>query len=141
MLVPPLYIRVFLMIWLISYRASMRSLQNSTFVFVPGINDPWGSTVSMGSAHAWPQQPVPSRFTQKLKRVCKDVIWASNPTRLAYLSQEIVVVRDDITDRLKRHSIAFPMEELTQGIKLMEPKSDDATSISQLVEGKRPASN
>ena len=107
--------------------------QNSTFVFVPGINDPWGSTVSMGSAHAWPQQPVPSRFTQKLKRVCKDVIWASNPTRLAYLSQEIVVVRDDITDRLKRHSIAFPMEELTQGIKLMEPKSDDATSISKLV--------
>lgn len=107
--------------------------QNSTVIFVPGVNDPWGSTVSMGSAHTWPQRPVPSRFTQRLKRACKNVIWASNPTRIAYLSSEIIVVRDDITDRLKRHSVVFPTEEASQKIQLTDPQSiDDTTSIDQL---------
>lgn len=108
--------------------------QNSTFILVPGVNDPWGSAVSMGSANTWPQQPIPSRFTHKMNRVCKNAIWASNPTRLAYLSQEIVVVSDCISERLKRYSISFPMEELKRESQLMEAKQSlGATSISQLV--------
>lgn len=112
----------------------------STFVFVPGVNDPWGSMVSMGAAYALPQRPVPSYFTQKLKRVCKNVIWGSNPTKMAYLSQEIAIIRDDMTDRFKRHSVAFPMiEEIKKNkiVNIQETLQDDcedlSTSISQLM--------
>ncbi|QLQ78631.1 hypothetical protein HG537_0A08790 [Torulaspora globosa] len=105
--------------------------ESSTLIFVPGVNDAWGSMASMGAAHVLPQQPMPSRFTQKLKKVCKKVIFASNPARMAYLSQEIVIIRDDITERFKRHSVPFPMEDLA--------RSDDGsanpevTTIRQLI--------
>lgn len=111
----------------------------STFIFVPGVNDPWGSMVSMGAAYALPQRPVPSYFTQKIQRVCKNVIWGSNPTRIAYLSQEIAILRDDMTDRFKRHSVVFPMIEEIKKDKLVNiPKlqndcEDLSTSISQLM--------
>lgn len=105
--------------------------ENSALVFVPGVNDAWGSTASMGAAHILPQQPVPSRFTQKLKRVCKEVTWASNPARLVYLSQEIVIMRDDITDRFKRHSVSFPVETLARSDEALN--DPDMTSIQQLI--------
>lgn len=103
---------------------------NSTLVFVPGVNDAWGSMVSMGAAHVLPQQPVPSRFTQKLKKVCKKVIFTSNPARMAYLSQEIVIFRDDITERFKRHGVPFPMEALARSD---GPANPEVTTIRQLI--------
>lgn len=108
--------------------------ESCTLIFVPGVNDAWSSTVSMGAAHILPQQPVPSRFTQKLRKVCKEVIWASNPARLVYLSQEIVIMRDDITDRFKRHSIPFPVEVQARESQLDENNGDsEVTTIQQLI--------
>ncbi|QLL33719.1 hypothetical protein HG536_0F00430 [Torulaspora globosa] len=103
----------------------------STLVFVPGVNDAWGSMVSMGAAHILPQQPVPSRFTHKLRKVCRKIIFASNPARMAYLSQEIVIIRDDITERFKRHSVPFPMEILAQSHD--KSANPEVTAIRQLI--------
>lgn len=114
-------------------------IENSTLIFVPGVNDPWKSMVSLGAAYAWPQRPIPSSFTHKMNKVCKSVIWASNPARIAYISQEIVIARDDISQRLRRHSVEFPTveeakeQELIEFQQQMERRKDaDATSIREL---------
>lgn len=114
-------------------------IENSTLIFVPGVNDPWKSMISLGAAYAWPQRSIPLSFTQKMNKVCKNIIWASNPTRIAYISQEIVVARDDISQRLRRHSVEFPMVEESKEQELidlqqkLERKNEaDATSIHEL---------
>lgn len=113
--------------------------ENSTIILIPGANDPWGSMVSLGAANVWPLQPIPHSFVQKLKKVCKTVILASNPTRVAYLSQEIAIVRDDITDRLKRHSVSFPVEETAESEANLEAErkyeksSQEEVSINQII--------
>ncbi|EDO18368.1 hypothetical protein Kpol_1013p40 [Vanderwaltozyma polyspora DSM 70294] len=85
--------------------------ESSTMIFIPGANDPWSSMVSLGATRIWPQKSIPNYFTQRINRVCKNVIWGSNPTRIAYLAQEIVITRDDIAERFKRNSIYLPAVE------------------------------
>lgn len=117
--------------------------EQSMLVFVPGVNDPWKSMISRGAAYAWPQNPIPSSFTQKIDRVCKNVIWASNPTRIAYISQEICIARDDLSQRLKRHSVEYPSLEEAREQELAELKEQfqakmnvDDTSIHDLFKDK-----
>ena len=88
--------------------------QGSTFLFIPGVNDPWSSMATLGSSGIWPQKPIPNHFINRMNRVCKHIIWGSNPTRIAYLAQEIVIMRDDLADRLKRNNVVFPTVELAK---------------------------
>lgn len=74
---------------------------NVSLVFVPGDNDHWQTPL-------WPKQRIPKVFGSRINRVCRSVQWASNPTRMVYLSQEIVIARDDIGSRFRRHDIRFP---------------------------------
>lgn len=116
-------------------------VNNTTLIFVPGVNDPWSSLNGLGSAGLLPQRPIPSYFTKRMNAVCKHIKWGSNPTRIAYLSQEIVLFRDDLEARLRRHSVSFPMlgEERQQRLlelegKLQELDVDDKTKeIDKLV--------
>ena len=52
------------------------------FVFVPGPGDPSPST-------ALPQPPLPAYFTGELRRVLPTAVFASNPCRVLYLSQQV----------------------------------------------------
>lgn len=81
---------------------------NVTFLFVPGDNDPWASTFSSGASPAWPAKPIPQIFTNRLRRVVPGAEFATNPTRIGYMSQEILVVRDDLGARFRRNQIIFP---------------------------------
>ncbi|SCV05125.1 LANO_0H00584g1_1 [Lachancea nothofagi CBS 11611] len=120
-----------------------RLINETTFVFVPGPNDPWTSMVSLGTTGIWPQKPIPGKFTQRINRICKKVFWGSNPTRIAYLSQELVLVRDDMNGRFKRHNILFPAtteqdedgeEDVTLAEdSLMQEINDNYEGIDQLV--------
>lgn len=85
--------------------------ESTTMIFIPGPNDLWGSMISLGANGILPQDPIPSVFTKKMNKVCKNIIWSSNPTRIAYLSQEIVLFRDDLTERFKRHHLEFAFNE------------------------------
>ncbi|SMN19834.1 similar to Saccharomyces cerevisiae YPR175W DPB2 Second largest subunit of DNA polymerase II (DNA polymerase epsilon), required for normal yeast chromosomal replication [Maudiozyma saulgeensis] len=114
--------------------------EETTFVFIPGVNDPWSSTSSLGSANLLPQRPIPSDFQQKMNRVCKNIIWGSNPLRIAYMSQEIITMRDDLDDRFKRHSVIFPMveEQKEENVEELERQLEDvsindSTIIHQLI--------
>lgn len=101
-------------------------LQNTTFVFVPGDNDPWASSFSAGAATAIPRDAVPTMFTNRIrkaftsanseaerstgKKTDGEAIWTTNPARLSIFgpTHEIVLFRDDMSSRLQRNSIRFP---------------------------------
>ncbi|AAS52417.1 AEL267Cp [Eremothecium gossypii ATCC 10895] len=120
-----------------------RLINETTFVFIPGDNDPWGSMAYLGVAGTLPQHPIPGDFVTKVNRICKHVVWGSNPTRIAYLSQELVIMRDDMCNRFKRNSIIFPTveEEQKQEYMLLQQELQDDErssdlSISQLIKSR-----
>ncbi|KAL8664732.1 MAG: hypothetical protein Q9202_002867 [Teloschistes flavicans] len=100
-------------------------LESSTFIFVPGDNDPWASAFSAGAAAALPKRAVPEMFTSRVKRAFTsanseaekpasrtpkgEVIWSTNPSRLTLFgpAQELVVFRDDMSGRLRRKGLRF----------------------------------
>ncbi|OJD24141.1 hypothetical protein ACJ73_04501 [Blastomyces percursus] len=104
-----------------------RLLQNATFVFVPGDNDPWASAYSAGSSTTAPRDAIPDLFISRVKRVFTNAnevpvrtkstpgqaIWSSNPARLSLFGpvHELVVFRDDISERLRRTSIVFKLQK------------------------------
>ncbi|KAL2039658.1 hypothetical protein N7G274_007517 [Stereocaulon virgatum] len=108
-------------------------LQRTTFVFVPGDNDPWPSAFSAGAATVLPRGSVPELFTSRIKRAFAtanaeadkatgtktdgEAIWSTNPTRLTMFgpAQEVIFFRDDISGRLRRNAIRFrPLEGETE---------------------------
>lgn len=104
-------------------------LRNSTFVFVPGDNDPWAAVHSAGASTVVPRHGVPEMFTSRVRKAFEranregqstlaaketkkepgKAIWTSNPTRLAIFGpvHEMVIFRDDISGRLRRNSLVF----------------------------------
>ncbi|KAI4111018.1 MAG: hypothetical protein LQ345_006893 [Seirophora villosa] len=100
-------------------------LEDSTFVFVPGDNDPWASAFSAGAAAVLPKRGVPELYTSRVKRAFAsanaeaekpagkkrkgEVVWSTNPTRLTLFGpgQEVVVFRDDMSGRLRRKGLRF----------------------------------
>jgi len=75
--------------------------EDSMFFFVPGPADP-------GSPNIFPRPPLPSHVTQDLSRNLPKVQFLSNPARVQYCTQEIVIFREDIVTKLCRNSIYFP---------------------------------
>lgn len=86
-----------------------------TFVFVPGENDPWSSLSSQGAC-LWPQEKIPAVFTSRLVRALKHrkVHFCSNPAKINYLSQSIVLCRDDLKSSFTRRGIVFPTVNETE---------------------------
>ncbi|KAF2625140.1 DNA polymeras-like protein epsilon subunit B [Macroventuria anomochaeta] len=102
-------------------------IAHTSLVFVPGDNDAWPSAFSAGAAAPLPRKPVPSLFTNRIRRVVAEanrevwgsgrargkegeVVWTSNPSRLSWfgVKGEMAILRDDLAGRLHRTSIRFP---------------------------------
>ncbi|CRK99430.1 CLUMA_CG012639, isoform A [Clunio marinus] len=80
------------------------SLKNEThIVLVPDIEDP-------NSANILPRPPLPTALVQDFMRRNKRVILATNPCRLQYCTQQIVVCRMELLKKLCRNTIKFPEE-------------------------------
>lgn len=100
-------------------------LQSATFIFVPGDNDGWASSFSAGAATPLPRKGIPEMFTSRIKRAFAtanaeaekergdktdgEAIWTSNPSRLSLFgpTHEILLMRDNMTSRLRRTAIKF----------------------------------
>ncbi|KAL8700877.1 MAG: hypothetical protein Q9224_000760 [Gallowayella concinna] len=100
-------------------------LEDSTFVFIPGDNDPWASAFSAGAGAVLPKRALPEIYTSRVKRVFTtanteakkstdqkpkgEAIWSTNPSRLTIFgpAQELVIFRDDISGRLRRKALRF----------------------------------
>lgn len=109
-------------------------IQHTTFIFVPGDNDPWASSFSGGAATPLPRRGVPDLFTTRIKRAFAtanseaekefgkradgEAIWTTNPSRISLFgpTHEIVIFRDDISGRLRRNAIKFRAPEQEEPI-------------------------
>ena len=125
-------------------------LANISFVFVPGDNDPWGSSFSAGAASMLPRQAVPEVFTSRVRRgftaanneehggrkeseaIKGEAVWATNPVRMSLFGpmEEIVLFRDDITGRFRRNAVTFSKseseeEEQTNGQEAPQPDPEE----------------
>lgn len=103
-------------------------LQRSTFIFVPGDNDPWSSAFSAGGTSAIPRHAVPDLFTSRVKRAFAnansqldrnqiseppgEAIWTTNPSRISLFGpvHDIAILRDDISGRLRRNAVTVGLE-------------------------------
>lgn len=77
--------------------------KSSTFVFIPSTND-------VGPGNVLPRPPLPKFATRSFTSILDGatVHFASNPCRIRYMTQEIVVMRDDIIQKMVRHSSIKP---------------------------------
>ena len=75
--------------------------QSSCFLFVPGPGDlsPLGESLL-------PQPRLHSYLTQVLEDELKYCIFGSNPCRIRHAGQEIVIFRDDLQNKLRRHDLS-----------------------------------
>jgi len=107
-------------------------LQAATFIFVPGDNDGWASSFSAGAATPLPRKAVPDMFTSRIKRVFAtanaeaekekgsradgEAVWTSNPSRVSIFgpTHEILLLRDNMSARLRRTAIKFPSSNSTE---------------------------
>lgn len=86
-------------------------VNNCKFLLIPGTNDPWQSSYSLGkpSSSMLPQTPIPKVFVSRLDRLLPkgNLILGWNPMRISYISQELFLFRDDLMNKLKRNDIVF----------------------------------
>lgn len=78
--------------------------QNAKFLFIPGPEDPIINNVL-------PQRPIPDQFTKDLRKKVKHITFASNPCRIRYFSEEIVLFREDLLKRMQRHTVPIPKDD------------------------------
>lgn len=79
-------------------------LATSHFLLIPGPTDPWSSA-------ALPRPPLPTALLKPLLSKIPNVTLGSNPCRVRWFSQEIVIFRDDLMGRMMRNAVRFPAEE------------------------------
>lgn len=77
--------------------------ESSTFVLVP-------STSDAGPGNILPRPPLPKMLTRPLQEAMgsEKVFSATNPCRIRYMTQEIVIMRDNILQKMVRHCSIKP---------------------------------
>lgn len=113
-----------------------RLLDETHLVLVPGPDDPVATPVL---PRARIPAPLVARFERRLPRAfCAErVHWASNPCRLVYFSQEIVVFRDDVMSKMLRS--ALPLSTDVQASDL--PKLVRAAAHAARLDAARPGAS
>lgn len=128
-------------------------LRSSTFVFVPGDNDGWVSSFTAGASTPIPRKGVPEMFTSRIRRVFAQAngeanlavqgqaVWASNPSRLSLFgpNHEIVIIRDDVSARLRRTSITLKPRTQEQNSQAEQP-APEAQADAMDLDSTAPAS-
>ncbi|KAI9366064.1 DNA polymerase alpha/epsilon subunit B-domain-containing protein [Zopfochytrium polystomum] len=73
----------------------------SKFIFVPGPADPLAGDLL-------PQRPLPETFMRRMKERVPNAILATNPCRIKYCTQEVIVFRQDLISKMRRNAIIYP---------------------------------
>ncbi|GAA5887987.1 hypothetical protein JCM16303_005226 [Sporobolomyces ruberrimus] len=79
-------------------------LEHSQFLLVPGPTDPWSSSVL-------PRSPLPESMLKTLIAKIPALALGTNPCRVRWFSQEIVIFRDDLMARVMRNAVRFVGDE------------------------------
>lgn len=86
--------------------AHPRIKQGSKFLFIPGPDD-------IGPASILPRPALPKLFSKEVTKHLPEAVFASNPCRIRFYTQEIVLFRQDVLYRMRRSCILPPSEEET----------------------------
>lgn len=78
-------------------------VENSRFIFVPGPQDP-------GPGQILPRPAIPDCITEELREKVPSAVFTSNPCRIQYCTQEIVVFREDIIMKMSRNCVHYPSD-------------------------------
>ncbi|XP_053488734.1 DNA polymerase epsilon subunit 2 [Ictalurus furcatus] len=78
---------------------------SSRFVFVPGPEDPGPSTIL-------PRPPLAEYITEEFRQRVPFSVFTTNPCRIQYCSQEIVVIREDLVNKMCRNCLRLPSTNL-----------------------------
>ncbi|CAI5474856.1 unnamed protein product [Closterium sp. Yama58-4] len=84
--------------------AHRRLKDKSLFVFVPGQADP-------GPCAVLPRPSLPRFFTEPITHALPSALFSSNPSRLKFYSQELVVLRADLQRRMQRCAVLPPLKD------------------------------
>lgn len=78
-------------------------IEETTFVIIPGVNDP-------GPGNVLPRPPLPKMITRQFVEAVgsESVHFATNPCRIRFITQEIVILRDDLMQKMVRHCAVKP---------------------------------
>ncbi|GLJ38887.1 hypothetical protein SUGI_0792820 [Cryptomeria japonica] len=88
--------------------AHTRLKEGSRFLFIPGPDD-------AGPAKVLPRPALPNFFCEEVKKHVPNAIFSSNPCRIKFYTQEIVLFRQDMLYRMRRSCIIPPsLEETTE---------------------------
>ncbi|XP_030070184.1 DNA polymerase epsilon subunit 2 [Microcaecilia unicolor] len=79
--------------------------ERSRFVFVPGPEDP-------GPGFILPRPPLAENITEEFRQRVPFSMFTTNPCRIQYCSQEIVVFREDLVNKMCRNCVRFPGSNL-----------------------------
>ena len=77
----------------------------SQFCFVPGPLDP-------GPGNVLPRPPLSAVLTKQLTDRISNIHFCSNPCRIQFCTREIVVFREDILNKMSRHCVRYPSDEM-----------------------------
>jgi DNA polymerase epsilon subunit 2 len=80
------------------------------FVFVPGPLD-------LAVNSILPRKPLLSSFTSRLRSKIPKLHLASNPCRLKFFGQEIVIFRDDVMSRMLRNLVGVKPDARNEDLK------------------------
>ncbi|KAJ3070454.1 DNA polymerase epsilon subunit 2 [Quaeritorhiza haematococci] len=72
--------------------------QQAHFIFIPGLKD-------AGETKLVPRPRIPSFFTKKVESKVPKAMFMSNPCRIKYCTQEIVIYREDLLNKMHRNCI------------------------------------
>ncbi|XP_057978119.1 DNA polymerase epsilon subunit B isoform X2 [Malania oleifera] len=86
--------------------ARQRLKEHSQFLFIPGPDDPGPSAVL-------PRCALPKCFTEELQKHIPNATFSSNPCRIKFYTQEIVLFRQDLLYRMRRSCLMPPSTEET----------------------------
>jgi len=78
--------------------------EKSQFIFVPGPSD-------SGFSNILPRPPLADFICEEFKQRVPNSMFTTNPCRIQYGTQEIVVLREDILTKMCRNAIYFPQTD------------------------------
>ncbi|NXY56640.1 DPOE2 polymerase, partial [Callaeas wilsoni] len=79
--------------------------KSSRFVFVPGPGDP-------GPGSVLPRPPLAGTITQEFRQLVPFSVFTTNPCRIQYCTQEIIIFREDLVNKMCRNCIRFPSSNM-----------------------------
>ena len=76
---------------------------NASFIICPGPSD-------AGLSATVPRRPIPSSFQEIVRKKVKNISFVSNPHRIRFHTQEIVIFREDILRKMLRNTVIPTVE-------------------------------